>query len=675
MMSTELQRLARIYGVMSTYRDGFRQGRRPDDDALRVVLKDLGAEIGGSNDCSAAVRAAVASRWGQLCEPVIPSWTNRPVECLIRLPETHASERLHATLRLESGGMAEWSVPVSSLSARRLVTVGRHRHAALRFPIANTLPTGYHRLGLRSGDLKAEALIVRAPLRCPELARTWGLFMPLYALHSRDSPDAGTFRDLGALIDWVQDLGGGLVSTLPLLASFLDEPFAPSPYTPVSRQFWNEFYVDLRQVPEWSPEMGGVHGPSAGAHVDFRCVMRSKRIALERCAARLDGMRRASFLDFVGTRPELQAYAAFRAGMEGGTEEPVPFDSDQPACRYHAFAQWVASEQIAKLADAAARRGPGLYLDLPLGTHPQGFDTFRHPEEFARQATGGAPPDRFFSKGQNWGFAPVNPRQARASGHEYFISSVRHHLQHAGVLRIDHLMGLHRMYWIPKGFDGDQGTYVRYPADELYAIVCLEAVRHRTAVVGEDLGTVPAYVRQCMAARGIRRTYVAQFEFRSDHTVPLAAPPADAVVSVNTHDTAMFSAFWSGTDIDDQEMLGLLDGPHAAEARERRQQVKGALAADLGLAASEGRVGEDERAALKSCLASLSVSDADCVIVTLEDLWGEVLPQNTPGTDSERPNWTRRGRLALEDIRTDPSILATLCEVNRLRSSQRNELR
>ncbi len=667
MMRPDLERLARIYGVLSAYRDGFRQERRPNDEALRAVLKDLGAEIDGSDDVKGAIRAAQCGRWGRLVEPVTVSWGSRPAECLVRLPESRSSVRVHATLRTEAGELSEWSVPVASLRIRRLVTVGTVRYAALQFPVARSLPVGYHRLGLRVGGQDAETLLIRAPLRCPSLARTWGVFMPLYALHSNGSPSAGTFRELGALIQWVQDLGGGLVSTLPLLASFLDEPFAPSPYTPVSRQFWNEFYLDLRRVPEWAPQLGGIEERTGGPHVDFRHLMRCKRTALELAATRLESGRRARLLEFVDANPELRAYASFRAGLEKGGPGAVAFDIGDPACLYHSYAQWLANGQIADLSKEATRRGPGLYLDLPLGTHPHGFDSFRHPAVFAANATGGAPPDRFFSKGQDWGFAPINPRQARESGHEYFIASLRHHLQYAGVLRIDHLMGLHRMYWIPKGCDGDEGAYVRYPAEELYAIVCLESTRRGTAVVGEDLGTVPAYVRHCMAERGVRRTYVAQFEFRSDREPPIIVPPSGSVASVNTHDTAMFSAFWSGTDIDDQEGLGLLDEEHAAEARNRRDELREALIAHCGSGESRDPNGGAEQAALRSCLENLSASEADCVIVTLEDLWGETQPQNTPGTSVERPNWTRRGRLGLEGIQSDPSVLKVLRTMNRLR--------
>ncbi len=671
MTGSSLERLARLLGVLPAYRDGFRQDRRPSNEALCAALAALGAEVATPADVDEALRAARSARWTRLAEPVVASWVGPPVEIGIRLPETGADNLVQATLVEEGGGIREWSMPVASLRVARFVTLGSRRYAALRFPVARALPVGYHRLRLRAGVLESETLLIRAPRKCPKLARTWGVFLPLHALHSRRSPAVGTFRDLGALIDWVQDLGGGLVGTLPLLAAFLDEPYAPSPYTPASRLFWNEFYLDLHQVPEWSAEMGGIQEASGGRHVDFRQQMRSKRAALEQAAGRLEASRRAQFQDYLEATPELRAYSSFRAGLERGNVGGLAFDADNPACRYHAYAQWQADSQIRQLSQAASRRGPGLYLDLPLGTHPQGFDCFRFPESFARDAAGGAPPDRFFSKGQNWGFAPIHPWRAREAGHEYFIASVRHHLRHAGVLRIDHLMGLHRMYWIPEGFDGDQGTYVRYPAEELYAIVCLEATRHRTAVVGEDLGTVPGYVRQCMAEHGLRRTYVAQFEFRGEQEAPLPTPPAGAVASVNTHDTATFSTFWSGADIDDQVALGLLDEPHAVEARERRGGLREALLAYFGSGPDSHEPGDRALAVLRSCLEGLSESDADCVMVTLEDLWGEPEPQNTPGTDLERPNWTRRARLGFEEFQRHPEVLEVLRNVNRRRSRRR----
>ena len=670
-----LHRLARLHGVLPAYRDGFRRDRRPSSEALLAVLAGLGVDLERPDELDGAIRSARVEQWSGLIEPVVASHADREAICVIRLPEDAARGRIEATLCTEAGDLRNWSVRVDSLKVQRRVTVDGRRFAALRLPLRGQLPAGYHRLSLQVRRRECKSLLIRSPGQCAALRRTWGVFAPLYALHSQCSPAAGTFTDLGRLTDWVQDLGGSVVSTLPLLAQFLDEPFAPSPYTPVSRCFWNEFYADLEQVPEWSAELGGAHEQASGPHVDYRNLMRCKRSALEHAASRLRGVRRERLVNYLRDRPELRAYAAFRAGFERDRSGSGAFDMADPVCLYHAYAQWIAEEQISALAKRASERGPGLYLDLPLGTHPLGFDSFRHPETFSRGVSGGAPPDRFFSKGQDWGFAPINPRTARESGHAYFIASLRHHLRHAGVLRIDHLMGLHRMYWIPDGFDGDQGAYVQYPADELYAIVCLESSRHGASIVGEDLGTVPSYARRRMESHGLRRTYVAQFEFRADREPPVTAPPSASVATVNTHDTAMFATFWAGGDIDEQEDLGLLDSSHAMQARERRDNLRKLLLDYFEKSGAVDGRDADPAAVLDACLEVLAKSEAECVIVTLEDLWGEVEPQNTPGTDRERPNWQRRTRPSLESILSDPAISASLRKLNGLRRAPFREPR
>ena len=667
MSLTDLHRLARLHSVAPGYRDGFREWREPSDAALRAILTEFGVDARQAGDVRGEIRKARHERWNRLLEPVIACWTDRPATCWIRLTPDERDAGVTLCLSDERDEEIEWRVAADQLAPRRQAVVEGCRYLACLLSIDALPGVGYFRLRVQAGRRVATALVIAAPSRAPDLRKTWGVFMPLYAVHSRQSPAAGTFSDLARLTDWIRDRGGGIVATLPLLATYLDEPFAPSPYTPVSRCFWNEFYLDLREVPEWRPEFGGIGAPSAGRHVNYRDLMREKRSALERCAAALRDRRRDALAAAVDSNAELRAYAAFRASMERGAGGAGRFDPDDPACRYHGYVQWLADGQVAALARRAKQGGPGLYLDLPLGVHPQGFDLHRHAGIFAKSVAGGAPPDRFFSKGQNWGFAPLHPRRARERGHDYFIACLRHHMRRAGVLRIDHVMGLHRLYWIPSGFDGDQGAYVQYPADELYAIVCLEAQRHGTAIVGEDLGTVPKFVRSRMAERGFRRSYVAQFEFRADRDAPMKSPSKDSVASMNTHDTALFAAFWNGEDIESQVDLGLLDCEHAEHARKRRRELRKAL---LGHFRDRGMVDagvESGDAVLRACMAELAASDAECVIVTLEDLWAEALPQNTPGTDRERPNWTRRASVSLDRLLQHETVGDALDQVNRRR--------
>ena len=681
MVDPSLQTLARLYGVQAVHRDGFRQDRFPEQDALLAVLRTLGADVVKAQDVPREIRRAEIERWERICDPVCVSWLGQGsspererVSIRLRLPISLQAERLDVLIENESGTQRQVSAELRRLSISREADVHGRRYAVAELPIDGPpLGAGYYRYRVSIAGREAAGLLVRAPRACCDLKRGWGAFAPLYALHSRNSPGVGTFTELSRLTEWVGSMGGGFVSTLPLLASFLDEPFEPSPYMPVSRCFWNELFVDLPSAPEWSPEFGGVGDAPAGRHIDYRILMRGKRAALEKALARLSGQRQESFARFVERHAELRAYAAFRAGLERGLREQPEFTLRDPACAYHAFAQWISDEQLSALAETAATNGQQLCLDLPLGAHPRGFDSHRYADIFSQGIAAGAPPDRFFSKGQDWGFAPINPRLAREQGHAYFIACIRHHMRLAGVLRVDHLMGLHRLYWIPEGFDGDQGVYVRYPAEELYAILCLESQRSNTAVVGEDLGTVPGYVRQRMADHGLRRMYVAQFEYRGDRNPPYDAPARQSVASVNTHDTAMFASFWTGRDIDDQVALGLLDEEHADDARRRRRQLRQALLSHLRELRLIRGGPPSADAVLRACLTMLGASDAECVIVTLEDLWGEIDPQNTPGTDQERPNWTRRALLSLEQIQADQGVVSALTSIARARRTTEHD--
>ncbi|MGH9892425.1 MAG: 4-alpha-glucanotransferase, partial [bacterium] len=389
-----------------------------------------------------------------------------------------------------------------------------------------------------------------------------------------------------------------------------------------------------------------------------------------------EGQRRTELEQFVASHPILQDYSRFRAVCdrmrapwptwdsrlrEGEVQES---DYDPETRQYHLYVQWLAHQQLHAFAAKARRSGPGLYLDLPLGVHPDGYDAWRFREVFAGGVCGGSPPDRFFTKGQDWGFPPLHPERIRRQGYRYFIHCLRHHLQYAGILRIDHVMGLHRLFWVPWGKKATEGVYVRYHAEELYAILALESQRHSAVLVGEDLGTVPPAVHPMMARHRVLRTYVAQFEISTEPKRQLRLPARNSLASVNTHDTPTFPGFWEGLDIEDRVSLGLLSSADAQSEHENRRKLRAALLAYL---IETGELTEDETspdAVLSACLRHLATSPARVVCVNLEDLWGERQPQNVPGTTSERPNWLRKAKYLLENFCHNEAILATLRDVN-----------
>jgi 4-alpha-glucanotransferase len=300
----------------------------------------------------------------------------------------------------------------------------------------------------------------------------------------------------------------------------------------------------------------------------------------------------------------------------------------------------------------------GLYLDFPLGVNPNGYDAQKYASSFAKNVSAGAPPDLFFTKGQNWGFAPFDPDAIREQHYDYFRAAIAHHASHAGVLRIDHVMGLHRLFWIPRGADPKDGVYVRYPEDELYAILCVESNRHRCAIVGEDLGTVPRYVPATMKKHGLRRMSVVQYD-------PSGQPEKESVASVNTHDMPTFAGFWEGRDIDERVDEGLLDARGAREEREKREQVCAALRKFLKARGLLQNGGGTVRGTLEALLRFLAASSAEIVLVNLEDLWLETEPQNRPGLPER--SWRQKFMWTLDEAQRDPDVTRALREVSEAR--------
>jgi 4-alpha-glucanotransferase len=323
------------------------------------------------------------------------------------------------------------------------------------------------------------------------------------------------------------------------------------------------------------------------------------------------------------------------------------------------------AQQMRAVSDDARRGGLGLYLDFPLGVSPQGYDAWRYAEHFAKNVSVGSPPDSFFTKGQNWGFPPLDPDAIRARHHSYFRACVRRQLEHAGVLRIDHVMGLHRLFWIPNGGEAKDGVYVRYPADELYAALLIEANRTGSVIVGEDLGTVPEYVPDIMRKHGIRRMYVVQYEIKPEGDEPIGKPSAQSIASINTHDMPTFAGFWGGKDIDDRVDQELLDDSGAAQERETRARMRNALTTYLKARTLLPGEAKDTGAVLEALLRFLGRSEAEMVLVNIEDLWLEEEPQNVPGVPDR--SWRQRLRLPLEQAAADDAIARLLRTVDESR--------
>ncbi len=465
----------------------------------------------------------------------------------------------------------------------------------------------------------------------------------MYAVRDEGTWGCGDLTSFEHLGEWAAAQGATVLATLPLLATFLDRPFEPSPYRPVSRRFWNELYLDPRRTEEFARSAPAQRYVRSRAfrrrvtllerrpYVDFRAVARLKREVLERMLRSFDRAppaRRAAFRRYVRRTAGVREYAHFRASLERDRSR---------AEQYHLFVQWLIDAQLREVAARLRAVGVDLFFDLPLGVDTRGFDAQRDATLFVPSMSTGSPPDPGVPRGQDWGFAPWHPGRLRRAGYAPWIDALAHHFAAAHMLRVDHALGLHRVFWIPRGEPPANGGYVRFPAEELYAVLVAEAARAGARVVGEDLGTVPPELRPALRRNGLLRLFVAQLEWNGAGRRP--EPPRDCVVSLNTHDHPPFATYW-----------------------EERVRSRGAMRADRDLF----RPGVREWDAFRRATELLARSRAYLMLVNVEDLWGERRPQNVPGRAGAEM-FSRRFRVDLGALRRNRRWKELLSSVESLR--------
>lgn len=503
-------------------------------------------------------------------------------------------------------------------------------------------PLGIHRL---QGGGRAFTMLA-APESLPSPARCWGLIAPLYGLAARG---IGSYRDLADLAAGMGRLGAAFLGVNPVHAGFPVEPGSFSPYTPSHRRRFNVMHlpggagsagplIDYRRdIPE---RMAALRAEYAGFAGDPRfeawCAAEGEsltRFALHQALSEHHG---AYWNDWPAEfrAPSSAAVQAARAGLE-------------PQMRFHAWLQWRAEEALAQ-AQAAARQGGmahGLYLDLAVGTHPHGAETWEDPESFASGVSLGAPPDPLGPDGQNWNLAPFNPRALRASAYAPFAETLRRHLDFAGVLRIDHVLGFERAFWVPQGA---AGAYVRMPRAALLAVTRIEAARTNAVIVGEDLGVLPEGLQAALAQSGILGCRVAMFErdcWQPPHFRPAEHYDRDAIASFSTHDLPTWRGWRKGSDIAARaEISGKTDDQRAGELAVRAEEV---AALDRLLPDA----GEDALHAFLARTPSALVGVQAEILLDMES------QPNLPGTVNEYPNWRMRLALPEGGLAADARVL------------------
>ncbi|KEF19078.1 4-alpha-glucanotransferase [Streptomyces rimosus] len=690
-------RLAGLHGVCTSYEPAPGRTVHVGDDTVVAVLAALGVDASTPQAVRAALEAYDHGPARALLPPTVVVRPGRPPD-LHRLPEGTALR-----VETESGEVLDWG-PDPGGPADRTRARGPDGYVG-------RLPLGVHTLRAHTPDGRsARAHLVVAPDRMPAPpGRTHGFMVQLYSLLSGRSWGMGDLGDLADLAAWSgRALGTGFLQINPLHAAVPGAPTDPSPYRPSSRRFPDPVHLRIEDIPESTRLDGAARGRvdallvraeklreavlHKNALIDRDAVWELKKEALELLwKVPLSPGRRAAYCDFLaeqGTSLEDHATWCALAERYGPDWRGWPTGLDDPRSArtarmrgclldridFHSRLAWFTDQQLAAAQRAAVEAGMGIGLvhDLAVGVHPSGSDTWAQQDAFAAGMSVGAPPDAFNSRGQDWGLPPWRPDALAAQGYAPYRDLLRGILRNAGALRIDHVMGLFRLWWVPEGRPPTEGAYVRYDAEAMLSVLALEAHRAGAAVIGEDLGTVEPVVRTELAERGVLGTSVLWFE--RDYTKEPARPlppeswRAGCLATVTTHDLPSTAARLTGRHAALRHGLGLLDRPlqeeRAAEAVEVGEWL--AVLIRLGLL-PEGR--GDEEAAVKALHRYLLRTPARMVGVWLPDAVGDRRPQNLPGTWDEYPNWrlpisNPEGRpLSLEEIAASPRLHALMSEL------------
>ena len=696
-----LLRLAAAYGVVPDYHGHDGGHHAASAQTLVAVLAALGVDASSPERIALALQNVDHAPWRRVLPPVVVVRAGRQVHVPVHVSH---GEAVTAWIELdeEAGGGRRDLVQADVWVEPRAVDgrlVGR-----ATFTLPADLPLGWHEMYARLPDATAHAPVVVTPDRLElfgglERRRAWGYLAQLYSIRSRASWGVGDLGDLAEVVALAgRRSGADFVLVNPLAAAEPTTPMTPSPYLPATRRFVNPLYIrveDVREAAylssadralvEWSAE------PALALDDDPRQIDRdvawtAKKAALEVVfAAPRSPARQQAFDDYVAAEnPGLETFALWCALTErygGITDWPAEardVTSDLVAAAraeladrvvFHEWLQWVADEQLATAQRAAREAGMriGIMHDLAVGAHPEGADAWALGEVMATGATVGAPPDMYNQQGQDWSQPPWHPDALARAGYRPYRDMIRTLLRHAGALRIDHVIGLFRLWWVPRGHPATEGAYVRYDHEALVGILALEACRAGAVVIGEDLGTVEPWVRDYLAERGILGTSVLWFE--KDHLGnPL--PPEQyrrlTLASVTTHDLPPTAGYLAGEHVALRARLGLLTKPVeevAAEADDERERMIAALR-DRGLLGDQ----PSEREVVEALHRWVLATPAVLVGVALTDSVGERRAQNQPGTDRAYPNWKvpladSAGRVVLIEDLFDNARLTSLAAV------------
>ncbi|PWU02336.1 MAG: 4-alpha-glucanotransferase [Terriglobia bacterium] len=712
-----LDRAAAACGIEPGYWDIWGKHHATPAEVKRAILTAMGIPAGSPAELEAALAGRARREWERLLPPALVVSQSEPPAVPVNVSAEFLGERASATLRREDGGATALEANLWELQQTASFEMETRTFVRLLMPLPAGLPLGYHELELHIGSLAATTRYIVTPDHAwthPHLGRggrAAGISLTLYGIRSARNWGCGDFRDLTGVLDWVgRDLQAGFVGLNPLHAIHNRRPYNTSPYLPNCLFYQNFIYLDVEGMEDYavcrraqrlryrSDICAEIESLREAPFVEYERVAALKLTFLKLLFAQfLREWRRLTprareFRSFVGAEGELlERFATYCALDEHlhkhnpqlwiWPEWPEEYrDPQSPgvdafrkrhwrSVMFYQYLQWQIDVQLRRVQEYARglRLGIGLYHDLALATDRFGSDLWAHRAFYVAGCRVGAPPDDFSPAGQDWGFPPPNSERHRENGYRLFVESIRRNCRHGGALRIDHVMRLFRLYWIPDELSAAQGAYVREQSQDYVRLLALESVRNRVMVVGEDLGTVEPEVRRALAGFGIlsyRLFYFEQDEKGEFHRYE--DYPSQALVSSTTHDLPTLAGFWTGADIEARRRAGVLDEAGfrkqlAARAVEKQKMLDLLFQEEL-MPAHLPRLAEtypELTGELHNAVVGfLALTPAQLLAINQEDLTKETEQQNLPGTTSQYPNWGRKMRFSVEQLHSDPQALA-----------------
>jgi len=715
--------LAALCGVESEYVDAWGKRRVIGDETKRAILAAMGFTVGSRSDMERAKVRLIEQRVTAVGPPVLVETLETGPEYLsFRLPlsdEEPVPFRVSVTIRDEAGRSE-----VTLYEAHQITRLETFRHrnqdyADFGVPFPRELSQGYYRLkfDITSGSntYVHNMWLILCPKRAyaPPILRQGkrpaGLSVALYGVRSNRNWGVGDLTDLKELVDWVRDrLGGAVIGVNPLHALHNRRPYSTSPYLPLSPNYFNHIYLDIAAVPdlaasveacsclEESETQSLLQQLRDSEFVEYEKVARIKyrflHLAFERFETLPDEHpRKKDFARFVEQEGEpLINFALFMALSTHFEQQTPPiwiwqewpeefqhpeargsrqFFYEYPEkVRFHQYIQWEFLRQLREVEAYARDRGLllGIYHDFPLAMDRCGCESWAYPDHYVNGVRAGAPPDGFSPLGQDWGFMPFARDKLRDEGYRHLIRQLRKNCRSDSVLRIDHVMRFFRLFWIPSGKSPAEGAYVSDYPEDLTKILCLESLRNRTLLIGEDLGTVPGEIRETLGRLGILSCRLLMFEKdESDNFRPGRHYPEQAVVSFSTHDLPTLAGFFKGNDIEIRRKLNLFPDEEAYEqaCRDRSQDLRrliqllkkeGFLSKDYAGDQAPFALDDDIYWAVLSFLAN---TPSRLFLLSQEDLFRDERQQNVPGTTSECMNWSNKMKYRLDEL-VSPQIEA-----------------